>query len=106
MEDRSSLFNEIQKFSQRKLKKVETNVVTATGDKVVEKRSAKGLQTTDNKAVKNDEGAPKDLQVGLIIPGLMIGNIKKPILKCFFVKLFINIQVKSYFKPSPSGMIL
>jgi len=88
MEDRSSLFNEIQKFSQRKLKKVETNVVTATGDKVIEKRSAKGLQTSsDNKAIKDDGDAPKDLQVGLIVPGLMIGNMKQETTPFVFVLL-------------------
>lgn len=79
MEDRSGLFNEIQNFSQRKLKKVETNVVTALGDKLVEKRSAKGLKTVagdENSSQKEiDSNKKLDLQVGLIMPGLMIGKL-------------------------------
>lgn len=79
MEDRSGLFNEIQNFSQRKLKKVETNVVTGLGDKLVEKRTAKGLKTTtdnDSSKSKNDTNLNKkfDLQVGLLMPGLMFGK--------------------------------
>ena len=75
-EDRSGLFNEIQKFSQRKLKKVNTKVVTGLGDKLVEKRGAKGLTTVKNDTSKdNDSAKPKcDLQVGLVLPGLMIGK--------------------------------
>ncbi|XP_053201695.1 LOW QUALITY PROTEIN: glutamic acid-rich protein-like [Panonychus citri] len=78
MEDRSGLFNEIQKFSQRALRKVETNVTTGLGEKVVEKRNAKGLKTLDNESNKssksNDTQSKLDLQVGLVIPGLMIGS--------------------------------
>lgn len=44
MEDRSALCNDIKSFSQRKLKPVETKVVTASGDLLVEKRGANGLQ--------------------------------------------------------------
>lgn len=76
-EDRSELFNEIQNFSQRKLKKVETNCVTPFGEKVIEKRSAKGLQSAKNdKVVKSNLSvSKKDLQVGLVAPGLMIGKL-------------------------------
>ncbi|RWS07625.1 dual specificity phosphatase-like protein 2 [Dinothrombium tinctorium] len=78
MEDRSGLFNEIQKFSQRKLKKVETKLVTGTGDKVVEKRGAKGLQTVKNDSPGAGANAASkknlDLQVGLVIPGLLIAS--------------------------------
>lgn len=81
-EDRSELFNEIQKFSQRKLKKVETKVKTGLGDDVTEKRTAKGLSTTDasadnqNKNVPINQNANKklDLQVGMVTGGLMIGS--------------------------------
>lgn len=70
MEDHSKLFNEINGFSQRKLKKVETKLVTGTGDNLVEKRGAKGLTVAPVKsAVKK-----LDLQVGLVLPGLMIGK--------------------------------
>lgn len=79
MEDRSGLFNEIQGFSQRKLKKVETNVITGLGEKLVEKRGAKGLKTIEGEAkssAKDDASQRKaDLAVGLVIPGLMIGEL-------------------------------
>lgn len=70
MEDHSKLFNEINGFSQRKLKKVETKLTTASGDNVVEKRGAKGLTTAPVKSAAKK----LDLQVGLILPGLMIGK--------------------------------
>ena len=82
-EDRSALFKQLQGFSQRKLKKVETKVVTGLGEQLVEKRGAKGLQVlsggTGNKgdASANQEPARKlDLQVGFILPGLLIGECK------------------------------
>lgn len=79
MEDRSALFNQLKNFSQRKLKKVETKVVTASGEQLVEKRGAKGLQVLTGGAdgAKGDEVEPPrklDLQVGLIIPGFLIGK--------------------------------
>lgn len=79
MEDRSALFNQLKGFSQRKLKKVETKVVTASGEQLVEKRGAKGLQVLaggDGKGGDNeDQPARKlDLQVGLILPGFLIGS--------------------------------
>ena len=78
-EDRSELFNEIQKFSQRKLKKVETKVKTGLGDDVTEKRTAKGLATNapSNQKAKASAPVPNkklDLQVGLVTGGLMIGS--------------------------------
>lgn len=78
MEDRSALFNQLKEFSQRKLKKVETKVVTASGEQLVEKRGAKGLQVlSGNDAAKDAENEPPrklDLQVGLILPGFLIGK--------------------------------
>lgn len=80
MEDRSALFNQLKGFSQRKLKKVETKVVTGLGEQLVEKRGAKGLQVLSGSdaSAKGDEAAqpPRklDLQVGLIVPGLLIGK--------------------------------
>ena len=76
MEDHSKLFNEINGFSQRKLKKVETKVVTGLGDNVIEKRSAKGLSKAAPSTTSTANGSNKklDLQVGLILPGLMIGK--------------------------------
>ncbi|KAI1283791.1 Dual specificity protein phosphatase 19 [Halotydeus destructor] len=81
MEDRSGLFSEIGTFSQRNLKKVQTKLVTGTGETLVEKRGAKGLQTTSgpekNSSNASAQGQPAkklDLQVGLVIPGLMIGS--------------------------------
>lgn len=70
MEDRSALFDQLKGFSQRKLNKVETKVVTASGEQLVEKRGAKGLQVLDSGE------APKklDLQVGFITPGLLIAS--------------------------------
>lgn len=71
-EDRSALFNQLKNFSQRKLKKVETKVVTASGEQLVEKRGAKGLQVLEN---QDEEPVKKlDLQVGLILPGLLLGS--------------------------------
>ena len=79
MEDRSELFNQLKNFSQRKLKKVETKVVTASGEQLVEKRGAKGLQVlTGNAEAKGQENEPArklDLQVGLILPGFLIGKL-------------------------------
>lgn len=78
-EDHSELFNEIQRFSQRKLNKVETKVLTGSGDKVTEKRTAKGLAQLDanGKPIvqeENDNVNKKlDLQVGMVAAGLMIG---------------------------------
>ena len=80
MEDRSALFNQLKEFSQRKLKKVETKVVTASGEQLVEKRGAKGLQVlsgpgADDSKSQNAEPPRKlDLQVGFIVPGFLIGK--------------------------------
>lgn len=79
MEDRSALFNQLKSFSQRKLKKVETKVVTASGEQLVEKRGAKGLQVltggTDSKGDEENQPPRKlDLQVGLVLPGFLIGS--------------------------------
>uniref|UniRef100_A0A6G1SGH0 Dual specificity protein phosphatase 19 n=1 Tax=Aceria tosichella TaxID=561515 RepID=A0A6G1SGH0_9ACAR len=80
MEDRSALFNQLKDFSQRKLKKVETKVVTGTGELLVEKRGAKGLQVLTGGGQTGDGGAGQeparklDLQVGFILPGLLFGS--------------------------------
>lgn len=80
MEDRSELFNQLKNFSQRKLKKVETKVVTGTGEQLVEKRGAKGLQvltgsgSDGNKSGDTEPPRKLDLQVGLILPGFLIGK--------------------------------
>lgn len=79
MEDRSELFNQLKGFSQRKLKKVETKVVTASGENLVEKRGAKGLQVLsgDGQSKQGDTGEPAkklDLQVGFILPGLLLAS--------------------------------
>lgn len=85
-EDRSALFNQLKNFSQRKLKKVETKVVTASGEQLVEKRGAKGLQVlsggADNAGKDNDSEPPRklDLQVGLVLPGFLIGMLELKIL--------------------------
>jgi hypothetical protein len=75
-EDHSRLFNEINGFSQRKLKKVETKVVTGLGDNVIEKRGAKGLTKSaapsSSSTTSNGISKKLDLQVGLVLPGLMI----------------------------------
>ena len=76
-DDRSGLFKEIGGFSQRKLKKVETKVVTGTGEKLVEKRSPKGLLTSDGSKSSSSQAGPArklDLQVGLVLPGILIGE--------------------------------
>lgn len=82
-EDRSALFNQLKEFSQRKLKKVETKVVTGTGEQLVEKRGAKGLQVLSGAQAGGGGGgaaggqeAPRklDLQVGFILPGLLLGK--------------------------------
>ncbi|XP_054166274.1 uncharacterized protein DDB_G0280205-like [Oppia nitens] len=75
--DRSGLFNEIRQFSQRKLKKVETKVTTGSGEVSTEKRVAKGIQTIKSEPTKGPGyvvDTKPDLQVGLIIPGLLIGS--------------------------------
>lgn len=76
-ENRSKLFDEIRKFSQRKLRKVETKVTTGSGEQVTEKRSAKGLTQIKSDGI-NGPGYvldhKPDLQVGMIIPGLYIGK--------------------------------
>lgn len=78
MEDRSVLFNEINSFSHRKLKKVETKVVTGLGENVIEKRGAKGLQaipvSSSDAASSAADGVKLDLQVGLVVPGILIGE--------------------------------
>lgn len=82
MEDRSALFNQLKNFSQRKLKKVETKVVTASGEQLVEKRGAKGLQVLSGgdggaRGATDQEAQPArklDLQVGLVLPGFLIGS--------------------------------
>lgn len=85
MEDRSALFNQLKNFSQRKLKKVETKVVTASGEQLVEKRGAKGLQVlTGADGAKNQEEEPPrklDLQVGLVLPGFLIGKLNEWLVK-------------------------
>lgn len=80
MEDRSALFNQLKNFSQRGLRKVETKVVTASGEQLVEKRGAKGLQVlSGDKSSGNQTDAepPKklDLQVGLVLPGFLLGEL-------------------------------
>lgn len=77
-EDRSELFSEVRSFSQRKLKKVETKVVTGSGEQLVEKRGAKGVQTVRCEPLTGCTpfvvDTKPDLQIGMIIPGLMIGK--------------------------------
>ena len=93
MEDRSALFNQLKNFSQRKLKKVETKVVTGTGEQLVEKRGAKGLQVLSGDGASGggaaaEEPARKlDLQVGFILPGLLIGEF------CFKIPASAGEQV-------------
>lgn len=90
LEDHSQLFKEIGGFSQRKLKKVETKVVTGLGDNVIEKRGAKGLQKTSVNGAAPDAPTKKlDLQVGLVVPGLMIGQF---IVFDFLIHLVIQRQ--------------
>lgn len=69
-EERNALFDQVRGFSQGKLKKVETKVVTGSGEQLVEKRGAQGLQVQAG----SDETCKLDLQVGLILPGLLIGK--------------------------------
>ncbi|CAG2109223.1 unnamed protein product, partial [Medioppia subpectinata] len=73
--NRNAVFDEIRKFSQRKLKKVETKVTSGSGEVITEKRGAKGVQTIKHEGLIGSgyviDNKP-DLQVGLIIPGLMI----------------------------------
>lgn len=95
MEDRSALFNQLKNFSQRKLKKVETKVVTASGEQLVEKRGAKGLQVLtgggagDGSGAKEAEPARKlDLQVGLVLPGFLIGKFDDNFGDAFSLHLF------------------
>jgi hypothetical protein len=84
MEDRSALFNQLKEFSQRKLKKVETKVVTGTGEQLVEKRGAKGLQVLSGTQAAGGGGGDGgqeparklDLQVGFILPGLLLGEFR------------------------------
>lgn len=74
-ENRSRLFDEIRNFSQRKLKKVETKVVTGSGEQLTEKRSPKGLQQVKSHGITSPgyvADYKPDLQVGMIIPGLFI----------------------------------
>ncbi len=74
--DRSGLFSELRNFSQRKLNKVETKVCTGSGEVLTEKRTAKGV-TTKSEGVQGPgyvvDNKP-DLRVGIVIPGLMIGE--------------------------------
>lgn len=96
MEDRSALFNQLKNFSQRGLKKVETKVVTSSGEQLVEKRGAKGLQVlTSSEGAKNQETEPArklDLQVGLVLPGFLIGK--------YLLKKISKIQLLHLQKPN------
>lgn len=86
-ENRNKLFDEIKKFSQRKLKAVETKVITGSGEVVTEKRVPKGLKTIRNDGVQGPGYVPDykpDLQVGMIIPGLFIGKSAIVIVPCLF----------------------
>lgn len=98
MEDRSALFNQLKNFSQRKLKKVETKVVTGTGEQLVEKRGAKGLQVLSGSGADASKGGQEsaeparklDLQVGYVSPGLLLGKfatklISSPRLQILFM---------------------
>lgn len=79
-DDRNALFSEVKGFSQRKLNKVETKVVTSSGDVLVEKRGPKGLQVKE----AGNEAEKLDLQVGLIIPNLLIGKDNLNLLQQLF----------------------
>lgn len=70
--ERNALFDQVRGFSQRNLKKVETKVITPSGENLVEKRVAQGLQVKTNEEAA--EAKKLDLQVGLILPGLLIGE--------------------------------
>ena len=75
-DDRNALFDEIRNFRQKGLKPVEIKVVNGSGEQITEKRGAKGLQVCNNLGVKGPGyvvDTKPDLQVGMIIPGLMIG---------------------------------
>lgn len=76
-DDRNALFDEIRKFRQKGLKPVETKVVNGSGEHTTEKRGAKGMQTVSSQGVKGPGyvvDTKPDLQVGMIIPGLLIGE--------------------------------
>ncbi|KAG9511256.1 Dual specificity protein phosphatase 19 [Fragariocoptes setiger] len=100
MEDRSALFDQLRGFSQRKLKKVETKVVTPSGEQLVEKRGAKGLQTLTGDGAKGGASVEPtrklDLQVGLILPGLLIGAHDvahdKPTLELYGITHILNLD--------------
>ena len=76
-DDRSALFEQIKKFRQKGLKPVEIKVLDGSGQQITEKRGAKGLQTVSNDGIKGPgyvvDNKP-DLQVGMIDPGLFIGQ--------------------------------
>lgn len=72
-EERSALFDQVRGFSQGKLKKVETKVLTGTGEQLVEERNALGVKVKSGVDSSNEKTKP-DLQVGLIVPGLLIGS--------------------------------
>lgn len=78
---RNALFAQIRDFSQRKLRKVETKVVTGSGEHLTEARTAKGIKVESHDGIKGPGyvvDTKPDLQVGMIIPGLLI---------CKFVRL-------------------
>lgn len=75
-EPNNPLLNEIRGFSHRNLRPVKTKVTTGSGQHVTESRNAKGIQS--NPTGTSGPGfvvdTKPDLQVGLIVPGLMIGK--------------------------------
>lgn len=77
-DDRGALFDEIRKFGQRKLKKVDVKVTTPSGESVTERRCPKGIVATKVDGIPGTGyvvDTKPDLQVGMIIPGLFIGRL-------------------------------
>lgn len=76
-EPNNPLLNEIRSFSHRKLRPVEIKVTTGSGQHVTESRNAKGIlaNPTGTSGPGFVVDTKPDLQVGLIVPGLMIGKL-------------------------------
>lgn len=76
-----SLTQEIQDFSKKRLKKQSTRVTTVTGRKLLERRSDDGEGEELVEELEEGSGCgfvedrSLDLQVGVVRPFLLLGNI-------------------------------
>ena len=90
--DSSSLFSQLQGFNKASLRKTDTVVKTADGRELLEHKTEEGTTVVTHTCIGGYGFVPsvvEDLQVGEILPGLIMGTLKSST-----VNIFVYCQYK------------